>query len=138
MNTLYTCNWKYWLSFNLAVWPQTGRNKYWRNLNLAVAPAAYYVIINVACLSGSVPILSLLVSRKITNLQLAICTVRLNGCWAGPRVLLPSSHITSENNIGGFNFVVSTLAAKLPILIPRQIFRLYSNHSLPGTTCKLI
>ena len=112
---------KYWRSLNLAVWLQTERNKYWRNLNLAVAPAVYYVIKNVACLSGSIPVLSLLVSRKITNLQLAVYTVHVIGCRAGPRELLPSSRIASENNIGGFNLVVSTLTAKPPILIPRQI-----------------
>ena len=60
--------------------------------------------------------------------ELAICTARIEGCRVEPRALLHAlCHYTLRAKIilADFNLAVSTQTAKLPNLIPRQIFRLY-------------
>ena len=64
--------------------------------------------------------------------ELAICTAREEGHWAGPRVLLHAlCHYTLWVKIlADFNLVVSTLTAKPPNLIPSQIFQLYGRYHM--------
>ena len=65
-----------------------------------------------------------------TGAEVAICTAHEEGCWAGPRVLLHAlcHYMLWVKIFADFNLAVSTLTAKPPNLIPRQIFRLYGRY----------
>ena len=74
--------------------------------------------------------------------ELAMCTVCIDGCWVGPRALLHAlRHYMLRVKIKSvdFSLAVSTWTAKLPNLIPCQIFsRLYSTSgcSIHVTVCQ--
>ena len=62
--------------------------------------------------------------------ELAICTACVEEHWARPRVQLQTLRHLAKIILADFNLPVSILTAKLPNLIPRQIFRLYSMSCL--------
>ena len=65
---------------------------------------------------------------QCASAELGKCTARVEGCQAGPRVLLHTLHhyaLRPKIILVDFNLAVLTPTIKMPNLIPHQIFWLY-------------
>ena len=141
---------KFWIFstyLNLVLWPQANvmvKFKFGEGVSQCISSswtlqACVYVSGSVACrlwshLKDLNKVMSLQIYKKynwqLACTELAICAAYILGHQARPRVQLQALRHSAKIILPDFNLPVSILTAKLPNLIPHQIFRLYGMSCL--------